>query len=147
VYLNSGRHFTATASSSSQDKGGLGLNSATFSGARPDLVGNQNSGPRTIDQWWNTSAFAFVPAGQIRPGNEKRGTLVGPGVERWDANLYKNAKLSELFTLQFRAEAYNVLNHTNFTSFQSTRFGSSLFGKVGSSRDARQLQLALRLIF
>jgi hypothetical protein len=39
------------------------------------------------------------------------------------------------------------LNHTNFNSFLSTRFGSGLFGEIGSARDARVMQLALKLIF
>jgi hypothetical protein len=127
---------------------GLGLDSATFSGARPDLIGDPQTGaPHTISEWFNTSAFAFVPTGQIRPGNEKRGTIVGPPTARWDADLFKNTKLNERFDLQFRAEALNVLNHTNLDTFLSTRFGSSLFGKIGTARDPRIMQLALKLIF
>jgi hypothetical protein len=147
-YLYSGLHYTASASTFSQDSAGLGLNGNTFSGARPDLIGNPQSGaPHKISQWFNTSAFAFVPSGEIRPGNEKRGTIVGPPMARWDANLYKNTNLTERVTLQFRAEAFNVLNHTNFNTFLSTRFGSSLFGKIRDARDARVMQLALKLIF
>ena len=66
---------------------------------------------------------------------------------RWDASLYKNTNLTERVSLQFRAETFNLLNHTNFNTFLSTRFGSSLFGKIGSARDARVMQLALKLIF
>jgi len=147
-YLNTGLHYTASASCFSQDNAGLGLCSATFSGARPDLVGDPQSGaPHTVNQWFNKSAFAFVPKGEYRPGDEHRGTIVGPPLARWDADLYKNTKLNERLTVQFRAEASNVLNHTNFNSFQSTRFGSSLFGKIGSARDPRVLQLALKLYF
>jgi Carboxypeptidase regulatory-like domain len=153
-YLYTGLHYTATASSSSQDLGGLGLAGNTFSGARPDLVSNPQQGaPNTIDEWFNTSAFqllctdASCPASLIRPGNEKRGTIEGPPMVRWDANLYKNTKLTERTTLQFRAEAFNVLNHTNFNTFRSLRDGSSLFGQIGSARDARVMQLALKLLF
>jgi hypothetical protein len=147
-YLYSGLHYTASASTFSQDHAGLGLAGATFSGARPDIVGDPQQGaPHTINKWFNTSAFAFVPSGEIRPGNEKRGTIVGPPTVRWDANLYKNTNLTERVSLQFRAEAFNVLNHTNYNTFQSTRFGSSLFAKIGSARDPRIIQLALKLIF
>jgi hypothetical protein len=66
---------------------------------------------------------------------------------RWDASLYKNTNLTERVSLQFRAETFNLLNHTNFNSFLSTRLGSSLFGEIGSARDARVMQLALKLIF
>ena len=39
-------------------------------------------------------------------------------------------------SLQFRAEAFNVLNHTNVNTFGSTQFGSSLFGKINSARES-----------
>jgi hypothetical protein len=147
-YLYSGLHYTARASTFSQDHAGLGLNGNTFSGARPDLISSPQQGaPHTIDEWFNKAAFAFVPSTEIRPGNEKRGTIEGPPMVRWDANLYKNTNITERFSLQFRAEAFNVTNHTNYNTFLSTRFGSSLFGKIGSARDARVMQLALKLIF
>jgi len=147
-YLFTGLHFTATASSFSQDFGGLGLAGNTFSGARPDLIGNpQQDAPHTIKQWFNTGAFALVPSSEIRPGDEKRGTIEGPPMVRWDADLYKNTNITERVTLQFRAEAFNVLNHTNWNTFRSVRTGSSLFGQIGSARDARVIQLALKLIF
>lgn len=147
-YLYSGLHYTASASTFSQDPAGLGLNGNTFSGARPDLIGDPQQGaPHTISQWFNTSAFGFVPSGEIRPGNEKRGTIEGPPMVRWDASLYKNTNVTERVSVQFRAEAFNVLNHTNFNTFLSTRFGSSLFGKIGSARDPRIMQMALKLIF
>src|SRR5205085_2637936 len=82
-YLNSGRHYTASYSSCSSpgDRGGLGLCGNTWSGARPDLVGDPNLGaPNTITQWFSKSAFAPVPSGQARTGNERRGTIVGPPV-------------------------------------------------------------------
>jgi hypothetical protein len=146
-YLYSGLHYTASASTFSQDLAGLGLNGNTFSGARPDIIGDPQQGaPHTINQWFNKNAFAFVPNTEIRPGNERRGTIVGPPMARWDANLYKNTNLTERVSLQFRAEAFNVLNH-NFNTFKSTRFGSSLFGEIASARDARVMQLALKLIF
>lgn len=154
-YLYSGLHYTASASASSQDKGGLGLNSPTFSSARPDLVGDPQQGaPHTIHEWFNTSAFALVPCtktscppSEIRPGNEHRGTIEGPPMVRWDADLFKNTNLTERLSLQFRAEAFNVTNHTNFNTFRSTSRTSGLFGQIGTARDARVMQLALKLIF
>lgn len=144
VYLNSGHAFTASASA---DRGGLGLAGNTFSGARPDMNGSPNvNAPHTVAEWFDKSVFSQVPSSQIRPGNEKRGTIIGPPTHRWDANLFKNTKLSERMTLQFRAEAFNVLNHTNFDSIR-TSSTSGTFGKVLTARDPRQLQLALKLQF
>lgn len=151
VYVNSGRHYTA---SSRLDPAGLGTFGPTYSGSRPDIVGDPQQGaPNSVNKWFNTTAFSQVPAGQIRPGNEPRGTIVGPSYARWDSSLFKNTKLSERVNLQFRAEAFNVLNHTNFgigspgSAFQSLRLGSSLFGKIANAYEARQLQLALKLLF
>lgn len=147
-YLYSGLHYSASASASSQDHGGLGLNSATFSGARPDQVGDPQQGaPQTISEWFNKAAFAKVPTTEIRPGDAPRGSIEGPPMVRWDADLYKNTNLTERLSLQFRAEAFNVTNHTNWNTFRSTSINSSLFGQIGSARDARVMQLALKLIF
>jgi hypothetical protein len=145
LYANTGSHITASAS---RDPGGLGLRDPnTFEGGRPDIVGDPNSGaPHSLTEWFNTSAFALVPAGVIRPGNEPRGTIVGPGYFRWDTSLFKNVKFTERLNLQFRAEAFNVLNHTNFNN-PITSYTSSLFGHITTARDPRQLQLALKLLF
>jgi hypothetical protein len=119
-----------------------------FRGRPADIIGDPNSGaPPIIVEWFNPAAFAAVLTGEIRPGNEPRGTIVGPGYARWDAGLFKNTKVSERFNLQFRAEAFNVLNHTNFNNPASTSLTSSVYNKITTARDPRQLQLALKLIF
>ncbi len=100
-----------------------------------------------MTQWFNPAAFAPVPAGQIRTGNEPRGTIVGPGYGRWDAALFKNTKLTERLNVQFRAEAFNVLNHTNLNNPASLSLTSGVYNRITSARDPRQLQLALKLIF
>jgi hypothetical protein len=144
VLGQTGSHLTATLS---RDPAGLGVrDGASFAGGRPDIVGSPNGGPGTIAQWFNTSAFAAVPAGVIRPGNEPRGTIVGPAYFRWDASLFKNFKLSERFNLQFRAESFNVLNHPNFNN-PTVSLTSSVYGRVTSARDPRNMQMALKLQF
>jgi hypothetical protein len=140
-----GSHLTASAS---RDPAGLGVrDGASFAGGRPDIVGNPNvGGANTIAQWFNTAAFAPVPTGAIRPGDEGRGTIVGPAYFRWDASLFKNFKLSERFNLQFRAESFNVLNHPNFNNPGTNSLLSS-FGTITSARDPRNMQMALKLQF
>src|SRR5262249_10123331 len=140
VSAQTGSHLTESLSS---DPAGLGVRDGnSFAGGRPDMIADPNAtAAHVITQWFNTAAFAPVPAGVIRPGNEARGTIVGPGYFRWDASLFKNFKLSERFRLQFRAESFNVLNHTNFNN-PSTTFTSSLNGKITSARDPRNMQMA-----
>jgi len=137
-----------TVSGTVDDPAGLGLlDPNSFAGARPDVVGDPNSGTiHTLTSWFNTSAFAPVPAGVYRPGNAGRGVVIGPGMQRWDMGLYKSFKLYERLNTQFRAEAFNVFNHTNFDGV-STYYLSGIFGQVYSTRDPRILQLGLKLLF
>jgi hypothetical protein len=88
-----------------------------------------------------------VPAGVIRPGDAPRGVIVGPGYFRWDASLYKNTRITERVNIQFRAEAFNVLNHTNWNNPASTSLTSGSYNKITTARDPRQMQLALKLLF
>jgi hypothetical protein len=131
---------------------------------RPDLVGDPNhasaaSGPihnnDGIKPWFNTAAYAQVcssvnsvttcPTG-ARPGNSHPGTVRGPGLWRADVSGFKNIKFNDRMRLQFRAEAFNVFNHTNPDTI-STSSTAGTFGKVTAYRDPRILQLALKLYF
>jgi hypothetical protein len=145
VYAFSGLPLTVTAS---RDPAGLGLRDPnSFAGGRPNEVGNPNANaPHTVSQWFNTSAFVLVPAGSNLPGTAPRGAVRGPGDQRWDLSLFKNIRVTESTKLQFRAEAINVFNHTNFNSVSTSRT-SGLYGQVLSARDARIMQLALKLNF
>ncbi|HEV2617241.1 MAG TPA: carboxypeptidase regulatory-like domain-containing protein [Candidatus Acidoferrales bacterium] len=145
VYYYTGTPFTVTTSSN--DPAGLGLLGASAASARPNIVGNPNSGaPHTIAEFFNTSAFATNPQTSGVPGDAGRGVVTGPSFQRWDISLFKNTKINERFNLQFRAETFNVFNHTNFNAL-STNITSSSFGKVTSANDPRILQLGLKLYF
>ncbi len=88
--------------------------------------------------------------------------IAGPTFKRMDFSTFKDIRLSERFTMQFRAEFFNILNHPNFNAPgfggngvvsvpNSTNFTSSNFGEIGSTRDApydpRQIQFALKLYY
>jgi hypothetical protein len=88
--------------------------------------------------------------------------VAGPGFHRLDFSTFKDMKLSERFTLQFRAEFFNIFNHPNFNSpgfggngvvaiNNSTKYNDPHFGEIGSTRDApydpRQIQFALKLYY
>jgi hypothetical protein len=90
------------------------------------------------------------------------GTTVGPGFHRLDFSLFKALPLTERFSMQFRTEFFNILNHPNFNApnfggngvvaiSNSGNFTSPNFGLIGSTRDApydpRQIQFALKLLF
>jgi hypothetical protein len=129
------------------DPGGLGYFGPSAVSGRPDQLCNPSSGaPNTIAKWFNTSCFANVPVGQVRPGNEPRGPARGPGFFDWDFGVHKAIPVHEAANLEFRADIYNVLNHTNFSSVGTT-LGASTFGKVLSAHDPRVAQFALKFNF
>jgi len=131
----------------SGDPAGQAVQGSTPATLRPDQIGDPNSGaPHKVTQWFNTAAFADVPVGQARPGDARRGSVVGPGFWRFDAALLKNFPIHESISAQFRAEFFNILNHTNFNGV-STTLGSGSFGQVTSTRDPRIGQLALKIYF
>jgi hypothetical protein len=145
VHLSAGGLGTATTSN--QDPAGLGLlSSGSASNARPDRVADPNHGPRQISQWFNTSAFAFVPSSELRPGDESVGTIDGPGSATIDFALMRNVRLAENMSLQLRAEAYNALNHTNLNG-PNENMNSTAFGKISGNGDPRNMQIAAKFTF
>ena len=134
------------SSSLGYDWGGIAIIPSTAT-PRPDMIADANKdAPHTIAKWFNTQAFAAVPTGVVRPGNAAATTVIGPGYQRWDASLFKKVKVSERMSVQFRAETFNLPNHTNFQGV-STALGSSNYGQITSTREARRIQLALKLLF
>jgi hypothetical protein len=86
-------------------------------------------------------------------GNLGRNVLIGPGFSNLDAALMKTTALNERFKLQFRADAFDLLNQANFGQPGST-VGTSTFNLITSTRfppgdsgSSRQMQLSLRLSF
>ncbi|PYP91199.1 MAG: adenylyl cyclase [Candidatus Angelobacter sp. Gp1-AA117] len=145
ITYQSGLPFTVS-SPFDADPTGQGCLGASPCAVRPDLVGNPNIAPNTLVNWFNTSAFAAVPAGQFHDGTAGRGVVRGPGFGRWDLSLYKNLKITERVGSQFRLEAFNVFNHANYTGI-NTSMSSSTFGQVNSARDPRIVQLGMKVNF
>src|SRR5260370_12144083 len=112
---------------------------------RPDATGlSPNDGPQTVDQWFNTAAFA-LPA-QFTYGSSGPFVIDAPGRYNWDLAFQKDFRILEGHTLQFRAESYNLPNSVSFNNPDAT-FDGNKFGKITSATAARQLQFALRYQF
>ncbi len=113
-------------------------------GSRPDVVGTV-SYPRTLQRWFDPSAFA-TPA-PYTYGNAARNSLFGPGRTNWDASLFKNFVIREQMRFEFRAEAFNVLNHPQF-GLPNQNIGNAQVGSITSIvGNPRQLQMGLRFQF
>ncbi|HLJ13191.1 MAG TPA: TonB-dependent receptor [Bryobacteraceae bacterium] len=114
--------------------------------ARPNRVcnGNLSSGNRSIQEWFNTSCFVAPPLYTF--GNAGRAFLIGPALFDVDLGVMRNFRIKERAAFQFRAEAFNSLNHTNFDT-PGRYLGTTTFGVITSAEPARILQLGLKFIF
>lgn len=111
---------------------------------RPNLTGSKVSGPKSVAEWFNTSAFTAPQAGYY--GNAGNGIIKGPGLVNFDMALFKEFLLTERHRLEFRADLFNVFNHTNFRNVDTT-FGDGAFGQVTSAADPRIAEVSLRYQF
>jgi hypothetical protein len=106
----------------------------------------------------NPAAFTVNPTYASNPalayGNVVKGAYVGPRYTDWDAALHRNFQFSEKVGLQFRAEYFNLMNHTNFGDPGLSLGSPSTFGKItgttsnnGFVSEARIAQLSLKLVY
>jgi hypothetical protein len=128
----------------------LGVSSANTGNARPNRIANGNlpSGQRTVNDWFDKSAFT-TPA-QYLYGNAGRDILTGPGAVNLDASLFKRVpvrKLGEHGEVQIRGELFNSLNHPQF-ALPNARVDLPQGGTITSlSNSMRQVQFGLKVIF
>lgn len=145
----------------------LGVTATTTTGAditgsptdpltRPDVTGNPvlSKSQRTVEKYFETSVFKLPALGT--PGNQAKTVFRGPGVNNFDISLLKTVGVyGERARIEFRAEAYNAFNHTQFTTLDTTaRFNpangaqtNATFGQVTAAAAPRVMQLALRFLF
>ncbi len=129
-----------------------------FSSNRPNLVSDPfTPGPvaanseciaptqtRVAAHWFNLCAFVEATTGTF--GNEGRNALQGPGYSNWDFSVFKNIQVTEGDRLQFRAELFNFLNHTNLRLPQ-TDIQSPNIGVIQQDVGPRVIQVALKFLF
>ena len=137
--IQTGQTFTAALAAAVSNSAGGG-------GDRPDRIsdGNLPSSQRTIDRWFDVSAFAN-PA-QFHFGNAGRGILAGPGVFNVDLGVHRNFQIRERTQLSFRAEMFNATNHANF-GIPNATIGNAQAGQISGTAAARIMQMALKLAF
>jgi Carboxypeptidase regulatory-like domain len=148
-------------------------NTGGLTGDRPDYSGAPGCHPSQVEdtihftqrtvQWFNPACYAIQPFGTL--GDVGRNSLIGPGLLDLDFSIIKETKITERLNAEFRAEFFNILNHTNLGLpaagvFAGTRgspanpvptnttFDSATAGVITStSTTSRQIQFALKLIF
>jgi len=136
--LQSGLPFTPVLAAATTNTG---------TGSRPDRIGNGAlpRSERTLIRFFDTSAFT-TPA-QFTYGNAGRDILIGPGFVNFDFSLFKNFRLTETRTLQFRSEFFNLFNTPQF-GLPNATFGTSGFGRISLlAGEMRQIQFSLKFVF
>jgi hypothetical protein len=104
---------------------------------------------RTPEHWVDATAFALPPAGTF--GNAGRDILIGPGLADLDLSMFKTTRLTERTSLQFRAESFNLLNHTNLglpnlVMLNASGTPSSSAANITThATNSRQIQFGLKL--
>jgi hypothetical protein len=150
-----------------------------YSGTPIDIVSGANTGglntvPGRVDlvpgvdpyfdhdrdplTYLNPAAFALPPAGRF--GTLRRGEIRAPEITNVDASLTKNFPWGERFNIQFRAEFFNLFNHTNFNGWDANinlqnnitdaNFGRSTnanFGRLTNAQGPREIQFGLKFSF
>ncbi len=122
-----------------------------------NLDGENNDRPNAISdhihpmhaQWANgfnlpRNFFSAPCLGCV--GNLGRNTFVGPSYWSLDTSFIKNFQVSEKLRMQFRIEAFNVFNHTNFL-LGDNNISSPSFGIAGGTDAPRNLQLGVKLSY
>jgi len=143
--VHSGIPFTPTIGESS------GANSNSYASVCscgfawfPNRVGNPQLANPTINQFFNTAAFAVPTNGTF--GNAARNSVIGPHWRDLDASLGKTFSFIEGVRLEVRADTFNVLNHPNFGQPNAT-IGSASAGQITYANGGRSMQLGGRVTF
>ncbi len=142
VVLNTGLPFSVTNSSNRS-----GTRPGTSNTERPNQIANGNLSTKTVGKWFNTSSYVGQTLGTV--GNERRNQISGPGLERVDLSLFKTIPIVERVKMEFRTEAFNVMNTAQF-AFPNASLGNAAFGIISATNNAynpRILQFAVRFKF
>jgi hypothetical protein len=159
VTIASGSPFSATFNT---DNAGV-ANGVSGAGSHPDIVGDPNAGPFPpadvasgfAKVFYNINAFA-APRG-LTFGDAGRNILRNPRHTNFDMAVFKHFPIKESIAFEFRAEAYNIFNHTewgNIAGDAGSAGGSGNnvltspgFAQVSSAHNPRILQLGAKFFF
>jgi hypothetical protein len=149
---NTGNPFSVALAA---DRGSGTDTSNAALGQRPNLLQlpgcEKLTNPGNPISYIKTECFAFPAAFTL--GNLGRNGLTKPGLSNLDVSLIRNFQITEKIGTQLRAEAFNVLNHTNFGTPANVVFDRqgripANAGRITSvATDARRIQVALKINF
>jgi hypothetical protein len=146
-----GSPFTPTYSA-----GDTAINAGPGGSVRPNVIGDPYAGTdpsgatfhQSRTEWFNPAAYA-APVNAF--GNAGRNSLTGPGFVDFDFSVFKYFQITERYKLQFRAEFFNIFNHTNLglpnSQFDAPSGGENPGQILNFVGNPRQVQFALKMLF
>ncbi len=151
--------FTGQTGNATQVSDGTGRPDSWSRFDRPDMVANPDlpRGDRTESHYFNTDAFQVVRTPRF--GTAPRMMVRQPGLWNLDFTLSKRFQIMERAGLVIRADAYNVLNHANWRTIDTTirdvtnpNIGpagtlQNPYGRVNAFGDPREMQVSLKFEF
>jgi hypothetical protein len=128
----------------------LGFGNAIFNGNLKDIPLPKDQ--RSVEHWFNTNAgfeknSKLVLANNLQAFPLRFGGVRADGQAMWNFSLIKNFRIRERLNAQFRAEAFNALNHPSF-DVPNTTPTSTTFGTITNTiSEPRGIQFALKFTF
>jgi len=120
--------------------------SGTALSNRPNMTCAGSVGGQNVNKWFDTTCFVAPSPGTLGT-SPRTPELFGPQQVNFDASLYKTISVTEKTNLQFRSEFFNIFNHAQFST-PNTTVGNPNFGRILSTvKSSRQVQFALKYVF
>ncbi len=104
------------------------------------------SGERTLDRYFDTSAFAAAPLYSLGSDSRTQPRLRTPGINTWDISFSRSQRIRERVNVQFRCELYGAFNHPQFDAPQGN-VAATNFGAITGAGGTRNIQLGLRMSY
>ena len=145
--IQTGTPFSVTNGTDFADAAGVANGVGT--GSFADIVGDPHSGfVRNVGdegpRLYNPDAYA-APQG-LTFGDSGRNSLVNPRRTNFDVSLFKHFPIKESYAFEFRWDAFNIFNHTQFSAIDNS-LGSATFLEATSAHAARIMQFGAKFIF
>ena len=128
-----------------------------FRTMKPQSSGNYFFDPNSFTENATDNSVAPCAAGAVfgcydpallgTLGTAKRTICCGPHISNTDFAILKTIGLTETKHIDFRAEFFNIFNHTQFYNPDGNTSDGSQFGQVTQVRDPRLVQFALKFFF
>jgi hypothetical protein len=141
IFVQTGMPFTVL-SGTDRSLSGIGND---YADSVPGVSPARPAGASKITAYFNPAAFAQAATGTF--GNTSRNFLRGPGYTDVDASVFKDLFTEHRIHGQFRAEAFNLFNHTNLNNPGSTVSSSGSFGHITGANSPRVFQFGAKVLF